>query len=98
MEACINAGLAFESPVPTVSCAEASCGGAQDGNASGAPCVRFGAAHATLAVTSANRVGVAPLGRAYELTGTGCQFASMPRVRKVPDPPVEGEMYRPKGP
>ena len=33
------------SGVPTVACAEVCTGGLHDGNASGGPCVRFGAAH-----------------------------------------------------
>ena len=33
------------SGVPTVACAEVCAGGLHDANASGGPCVRFGAAH-----------------------------------------------------
>ena len=50
--------------VLTVSCADASCGGAHEGNESGDPCVRFGAVHCLNAGVREARSGVAPFGRA----------------------------------
>src|SRR3954447_7156503 len=69
-----SAGL--PSPTPRVRLEEPGTGGAQDGNASGAPCVRLAAVQALKAGTSEARKGVAPLGRANAeavLTGRGCQ-------------------------
>ena len=51
------------SGLPTVRKLDAWTGGLQDGNASGAPWVLFGVAHALYAGTSEARKGVAPLGR-----------------------------------
>src|SRR6266568_7712664 len=45
-------------------------GGLQDGNASGAPCVRFGVPHALNDGTSEARRGLAPFGRTCEPLAT----------------------------
>src|SRR4029079_19170251 len=57
------AGAPLASGEPTVRKFEVWTGGLQDGNASGAPCVLFGAVHCLKAGTVETRSGVAPLGR-----------------------------------
>ena len=57
------AATPLASGVPTVSVLDDCTGGLHDGNASGAPCVRFGDVHALYAGTSETCSGVAPLGR-----------------------------------
>ena len=53
----------FASGEPMVSDVDDWTGGLHDGNASGGPCVRFGAAHALYAGTIDARSGLAPTGR-----------------------------------
>src|SRR3954462_27347 len=60
-----SAGRPFASGVAIVSALDGRDGGEQDPNASGAPCVLFGAVHELKAGTSDARNGVAPFGRAY---------------------------------
>src|SRR5262245_7169590 len=57
------AAAPLASGVPTVMFVDGCTGGLHDGNASGGPCVRFGAVQATYAGTIDTRNGVAPLGR-----------------------------------
>ena len=57
------AAAPFASGVPTVSHADSGTGPLQDGNASGGPCVRFGALHGLNATVRGTRIGVAPFGR-----------------------------------
>jgi hypothetical protein len=59
------AGAPFASGDPTVMEFDDWTGGLHDGNASGGPCVRFGAAHALYAGTSDATIGVAPFGRGW---------------------------------
>src|SRR3954468_12219515 len=59
------------SGVPRVVNCVVGTGGAHDGNASGAPCVRFGAVHCLKAGTSEVVIGVAPFGR-------GCVASAVP--------------------
>jgi hypothetical protein len=59
------AGAPFTVGSPTVIDWDAWTGGLQDGNASGGPCVRFGAVHALNAGTSVTRNGLAPFGRTW---------------------------------
>src|SRR4051794_10433758 len=87
-----SAGL--PSPTPRVRLEEPGTGGAHDGNARGAPCVRLGAMQAWNAGTSEARKGVAPFGRAKAeavLTGRGCQSTAsrsplIVRCTKLSDP------------
>jgi hypothetical protein len=53
----------FASGEPTVSDVEVWVGGLHDGNASGGPCVRFGAVHAVYAGTIDAEIGLADFGR-----------------------------------
>ena len=53
----------FASGDPMVRFVDVWTGGLHDGNASGGPCVRFGAAHALYAGTIDARSGLAPTGR-----------------------------------
>src|SRR5215207_11737451 len=57
------AAAPFASGVPTVTKLDDCTGGLHDGNASGGPCVRFGAVQVLYAGTKATRSGVAPFGR-----------------------------------
>src|SRR5687768_16091213 len=68
------------SGVPTVTDPEAWTGGLHDGNASGGPCVRFGAVHALYAGTSDATIGVAPLGR-------GCEALASEAITIIPIAP-----------
>jgi hypothetical protein len=54
---------------------DACTGGLQDGNASGAPCVLFGVAHALNAGTIDARIGEAPFGRTC-VADENCAVAS----------------------
>jgi len=59
------AGAPFAVGSPTVTAVDDCTGGLQDGNASGGPCCRFGAAHALNPGTSETFTVAADLGRTW---------------------------------
>jgi hypothetical protein len=80
MEPTAFAAAPFASGEPTVMAVDDWTGGLHDGNASGGPCVRFGAAHALYAGTSDATIGVAPLGR-------GCEALASEAITIIPIAP-----------
>ena len=75
------AGAPFASGEPTVSALDDWTGGLHDGNASGGPCVRFGAVHALYAGTIDATIGDAAFGR-------GCVALATLAITSIPSAPT----------
>jgi hypothetical protein len=79
IDAIAFAAAPFASGEPTVMAVDDCTGGLHDGNASGGPCVRFGAAQALYAGTMDAAIGVAPLGRGCAAFAT-CATTIVPTI------------------